>query len=522
MALMILLLGIIILLVYAYSVLGDIDVEIERVRIVETGNHSLLTEVDLVVKNPSIFSADTKKADLTLHHWGRKVGSFKLPPLHVGPGDNDISMTIVLREEDPAGMYALAEQTFTDKGAVARVKGKVSTRGPFTFDMDLDRRFEIGKGKTIDTRLDLVDILDDGEGGLAVDINATVVNSGMLESTLEGLSFDIMHNDTLLFSHSTEGMLVKGDNPMHIAFNIGPDDVERYRPLVSELADGFPPSIVIKGIDRNGRLLSRLSEGYASDFEDSGSDLGGLNDLEIDIVMADVTTDDSGLNVDVRTTIDNPSVVKLTLEGLNFDLSYNGTSMTTVSTDGILDRGPNELEFNITVPAENVDVLNDLAANALIGVPMTLQVAGVDLNGRTLSRLSTEFETETALSEEGGVDLTLDDVNIDLGILTTQIGITATLNNTLPATVNLTDFEFRAYYNGGQIGEIYLHDPNIVQGVQTVNATLDISILTLLLRIDLILVFLSGSPMEITIVGSRTFSGGHVLQASTTVVYGGS
>jgi len=522
MALMILLLGIIIVLVYAYSVLGDIDVEIERVRIVETGNHSLLLEVDIVVKNPSIFSADTQPADLTLHHWGRKVASFVLPSLHIGPGDNDISMDLVLREEDPAGLFALAKETFSNPGALARVKGKVSTEGPFSFDMDLDRRFELGKGDTLETRLDAVDILDDGNGGLSVDISATVINTGIIESTLEGLSFDIIHNGTVLFSHSTEGMLLRGDNLIQVGFSIVADDVERYRPLVSEIADGLPPSIVIKGVDRNGTLLSRLSTAYASEFGDDGSDLGGLSDLEIEIDMADVTTDDTGLSVSVRTTIRNPSVVRMTLEGLNFDLAYNGTRITTISTEGILDRGTNELAFDVFVPAGDVGVLNDLAAAGLGGEPIVLEVTGVDLNGLPLSRLSTEFTQETEFSGEGGVNASIEDVSIGLGILTTQIGITATLDNTLPVSVNLSGFEFRVYYGGGQIGDIYLNDPMIVRGPQTVNATLDISLLTLVLRIDLILVFLSGAPMEITIVASRTFTGGHVLEASTTVVYRGS
>ncbi len=512
--------GYVAVLVYALSVVDQVDVEVRRLRILSSDADSLEVLIDVRIGNPSAFTVNTGRSTLHVLLDRREAAVMAVPRLILHPGHNDESFRTRIVSVSPGAMRAIAEGLMSEGGVAVNIVGRVDVKGPFGGDFDVSRAVHLGGGEGISVTLDRIALLENAPNGVPVVMDVTVRNPTVLETTLDGLRFDVLHEGEYLHSHRTGGMLLRGDNQMTFRFDIGPGRVDAYRPMISALSGGDAAEVQVVGIMEGDSLLSRLSTAYDRTIGEAGG-LGGMDDIAVAIVDAEVDVTGAGIAVAAALEIDNPTPLESTLEGLNFSLSFDGAPLATVGTGGRLGRGTTRLNITFEVPSTASAALQDALAGALAGGPLSLTVAGADLNGLPLSRLMTSFEYEFAPALGGGLAIDVVDADVSLGLLFTSVTATVEVDNPTNVTFDIGDVRLDAYYLGDHVGQVLLDRKAIVPGVQTVGATVSVGTVSLIFLPAWAVDFLAGREMGVLIVATLDFDDGNSLRIERTVTVNG-
>jgi len=497
---------------YAGTLLEESEVSIEGIRILESDQNMLRMEIDILITNPSFITVNLDESDIDVMYQGQKAADFTLPSLRLVSGENRMSIEIELREHNGETLQLLADDLISSKDIEIELIGNIKTGGWLSLELPLKRTIKLQQFQDLDIDIRKISINETDEEGIMGEVNAIVTNPTTIETTLEGLSFDLLYNDTILAKISSSGYLARGDNELNISLFIPAQTISNGRTFFSDIMNGNDFSFEIKGNGSDGLLLSKLTAGFVHHYTDNDSLVGSFKELEIYVQNINmIETGEEGITGEVGVIVGNPSIIETTLEGLTFDLFYDSSLLAVISATGFLERGDNSLNLPIFVPAQSSDAYNSLVSEVMNGGSFNFEIHGNDRSGLPLSLLSTEFHYDYVMNISGGVNSSVTSLDLNPGLFTTKLAITASLENPTPISIDLSNFQLTSFYQGSYLGNIVLLDPWIVPGVQTIDLEMTVSTISLQ-NLGLFLKLVSGSEIELLIEGKHEFDQNNVLR----------
>jgi len=358
-------------------------------------------------------------------------------------------------------------------------------------------------------------ILSSDEDSLSLEVDISINNPSPREIRLESTELILTHEEETAGYVDLSSMKLKsGENRLTLAMELREDEGEGLEQLVSEFLSDEDISVNLKGdITTKGYFPLTFDLDKEMVIEDSG----GFN---VDVRNITIPkTDESGIHVRVETVISNPTILETTLEGLKFDLIYDETIVSTLSTTGYLYGGDNPINFEILLAASASDSYNSLISNIMNGENSSFQIRGNDTNGRLLSRLAEQYSYEYDLDNSGDFNATVNGISIvSLGLFSSTVQITAQVTNPSRITANISDFEFTAFRNHDRFGDLDLLETTIVPGSQGLTVYLTIGTLSILGIGDIVLGLVLGSGVELVIEGKREFDKDHALKFYVPII----
>jgi len=497
---------------YAGSLVENAEVSIQGIRIISSDNDSLNVEIEAIITNPAPVSAHIDDSDLHIIYEGKIAADFTLPATKLNSGDNDETLKMTIEEHDRFALQSFADDLLSSRVHEVLVTGILKIKGWFPMDVQISKTIEMEEFQNPEVEIQAISIINSTEEGIRGTVVAAVQNPSKLETTLDGLTFDVFLNDSALATINGNGFLRRGGSEVNVSVFIPDHSVDVGQSVLSGMMNGENLSFSIRGNGSSDSLLSRLSAGIRYEYSDNSSSVGNFSDLNMEVLDITITeTRDEGIFGVVNALVTNPSIIETTLDGLAFELSINGSQLAILSASGFMDQGESFLRMSMFVPAEASDAYNLLATEIINGENHTFNIQGMDISGLPLSRLSTEFSYTYVMNTSGSVDAEVTSMDVSPGLFTTHIDITASLNNPTPIRMDISLFDLSAYYQGNYLSGINVSDPWIVPGNQSID--LDMSISTISLQnLGLLFKLLSGSDIDILIEGKHVFDETNVLR----------
>lgn len=496
---------------YARTALDDSKIRIEKIRVLGGDENSLDLEVDLILNNPTFRSVDLKKTYLDVYYKHKKVGYFNVPSLHLKSGNNHLSLQLEMVENQIGEFNYFVSDLFSSEEIVVELKGDIKTKGFFSMTLPFEKKIAIHHLDDLRIDINNLSIIDSDGDTITVEFKSIIKNPSIIETTLDGLQFDILYNNSIIATFSSTGYLTVGDNYKNFSLTITTDTIETCKSLFSDIMNGNDFSFEIKGNNTDELLLSQLSTEFSFKYIDKDLSLQGFKDLLIDVSEISVlSSNEKGIFCKVDTIITNPSIIETTLNGLKFDILYNESVLTTLSTSGYLRTGENKLSFNFLIPANTSGIYNSLISSIINGEDINFIIRGIPSNDSLLSNLSSVFNHNFIFNSSGKVSVANININ-SLGLFQSSLEISAVVNNPSPISVDLSIFEFSAYYKGQYVGDIIFTNPWIVQGQQNVNIFLDINYFYIITTMPELLSVIIGGGAEFLIQGKLVFDQDNIL-----------
>lgn len=503
---------------YALSIMDNTEIELQRIRILESDHDTLRLEVELLVSNPSSHTARLEESDLDLVYEGKKAAYLSLPSFKIGPGDNSLTLAAQLKEQDRALLLKLADEILNSRDVELRLVGTMKTDGFVSLELQVDKTLMVpgsSQGPEIDIRH--ISIPEGRADGIDVEINLTVTNPTIIETTLDGLEFEILYKGTPLATIGTSGFLETGENMMDLTFLVPSSVGETATALVSEILEGKDTSFEVRG-KNSSSLLSRLTAEFSYDYADNNSSLSGLANLQVEVEEISILDgDNTGIFAEIEALVFNPSIIGTTLDGLDFRLLYDGSELAVFETSGYLKEGMNFMQLSLFMPAHTSSTANELIDAILDGNSAGFDIKGEDRDGLLLSRLGAAFSYHYVLEDSGGIEAHVRGFQISsIGLFTSKIDVDTVLENASPISADISSFGFTAYYQGQYLGPVEFDDPHITPGSENKRLTLVVGTITLQ-NLGILTKLTLGSPVEILIEGKRVFDQTNTLEFYLTV-----
>ena len=497
---------------YALSVMANTEVEVQGVRILSSGEDNLSLEIEFVVDNPSSQKAKLQDSEFWLSYLGERAARVSLPELEVEPGSNHFLEVMELTEENETALRQLASDVLGPGEVVVELEGSVQTKGLISLTLPVKKELLLEDLGNIEVELEEVRLPSHNESGIRVELDLVVRNPGILATTLEGLEFTIFNQGLELGVLSTNGSLESGDNQLTLSFLIPAEAEEAALGLRDSFITGSSSQFEVVG-RKGSTLLSRLTTAFNYSLDSEESELGSFADIGIQVQNIEVTGSDSnGVWAEVEAVVTNPTKIGLTLEGLGFEVLYNGSRLGIFATGGYLDLGQQNLTIHLLVPASSSDTANRLVEALLAGGANGFLVRGLENRGFLLTKLSTLFSFNYIMEVPGQIRTEVTDFSISsIGLFSSRVSIRAHLENTAPLTVNLRDFDFSVYYQGSRLGSLSFSDPVVVPGNQSLSLSLTVSTISLQ-NLGILTRLALGQPIELVVKGEKIFNSENALR----------
>jgi len=503
---------------YALSIMDNTEMELQRIRILESDHDTLWLEVELLVSNPSSHTARLEESELDLMYEGKKVAYLSLSSFKIGPGDNTLTRATQLKEQDRTLLIELADEILDSRDVELRLVGTMKTDGFVSLELPVDKTLMVpGSSQGPEIDIHHISIPEGRTDGIDVEINLTVTNPTIIETTLDGLEFEVLYKGSPLATIGTSGFLETGENMMDLAFLVPSSAGETATTLVSELLEGKNTSFEVRG-KNSSSLLSRLTAEFSYDYADNNSSLSGLGDLQVEVETISILDgDNTGIYAEVGALVFNPSIIGVTLHGLYFRLLYEGSELAIFETSGYLKEGMNSMPISLFMPAHVSSSINGLIDAILEGDSADFEIKGEDRDGTLLSRLGATFSYHYVLEDTGGIEAHVRSFQISsIGLFMSKIDVDTMVENDSPISADISSFEFTAYYQGQYLGPVEFDDPHIIPGSEEKRLTLEVSTITLQ-NLGILTKLTLGSPVEILIEGKRVFDVENTLEFYLTV-----
>jgi len=506
------------ILLYARSIMENTDMELTRIRVLDSDQDTLWLEVELAVSNPSSRSTGIKGTALDLVYQGTRAASLHLPSFEMEGGDNQLTLEARLEEHDGLLLKELTRNLLDSRDVELRLVGTMRTEGFLSLELDVDKTLTIPaspQGPEMD--IHHISIPESRTDGMVVEMNVTVTNPTIVETTLEGLEFEVQYKGTPLATIGTSGFLESGKNMMDLSFLVPSSAGGIASELASDLLEGKDTWFELRGKGAT-TLLSRLAAEFSYDYMDEDSTLGSLADIQVEVEEISILdSDDSGITAELELLVFNPSIIGTTLEGLDFVLLYQGEELAFFGTEGYLDEGMNAMQLSLFMPADVSDTANGLIDDILEGVSVGFEIRGEDRTGLLLSRLTTAFSYDYVLEASEGITAHVRSFSLkSIGLFTSKLDVDTIVENTSPISADISSFRFTAYYQGHYLGPMDFDDPHIVPGSENKRLTLEVGTITLQ-NLGILTKLTLGSPVEILIEGQRVFDSTNTLEFYLTV-----
>ena len=253
---------------------------------------------------------------------------------------------------------------------------------------------------------------------------------------------------------------------------------------------------------------------------DKPMSLGGFDELAIEVDSIEVdTASGTGIDITLGVAVDNPSNIEVLLDGLGFDILFDGQPVDSVTPTGWLLRGFNRLDFQLHIPASAHHVYDPLVQAVVNGdsANFTIQGQSAGADGPLLAAMASTFTFQYALDASGGMDISVDSVRVrELGLFSSTVAITALVDNPGPVSADLSDFELKIFERERLIGQGSLPGAELVPGRQTIGLELTVDTLSLY-NLGLIGRIILEDEVELTVELYRDFAGGESLRLTIPV-----
>lgn len=500
---------------YIRTVLDDSDITFETIRILGSSNDTLELEFEAVVYNPSISRARLDGSTLEINFNGEGAGTISLPELELGSGNNHITIRTEMQARDGQinVLQNLTDRLLTSKNVTVDVKGDIQLKGLLPMTIPFEKSITLTTLGDLEIAIKNVKILESLDNVIRGEVEVLIDNPSIVETVLKGLKFDVYHEGVNIATIGTDGFLGKGRSNVNFSFDLMERDIENVQSLISAIRNGEAYLLEIEANATGGSLLSLMTGNYSYSYIDNTGSIASIDDIVFDVSTISLTkTDDIGISMEARVSILNPSIVITRLDGLVFELIYDGLFLADIPLKGFLEPGLNILDLSFVIPAEASAAYNSLIDAILEGENCSFIIQGKSTKDNLLSQLASGFSFNYSFTFSGGVDTSVTGFSIrSIGLFQTSIEAIALVNNPTPVQADLSNFEFNAYYQGNYLGRLDLGGTVIVTGEQTIGIFLTVSTISLQ-NIGLLTRLLTGDEVEILVEGVHEFDSGNVLR----------
>ncbi len=304
-------------------------------------------------------------------------------------------------------------------------------------------------------------ILESTNDTLEMEIDAVVYNPSISRARIDESTLKIEFNGdragTIILPELDLG---SGNNHITISTVLQARDgqINVLQNLTDSLISTANTTVVVKGdIQLKGLLPMTIAFDKSISLTKFG-DMGvAIRNVKIIEALEDV------IRGEVEVLIENPSIVATTLEGLTFDVVYEGFNIVTISTKGFLEKGRSYLNFSFDLMDKDIENVQSLLSAIRNKEDYVLEIRTNSTGNSLLSQITSNY-SYTYVDEVDSI-ASIDDIVFDVNsislINTDERGISmeasVTILNPSVIKTGLDGLVFELIYNDLFLADLPLH-----------------------------------------------------------------